>query len=55
MASYSGAQTEKTLDRHWQAFGAGDVEAIMADYAGDAVFAVRKDFCERVSSRQELA
>jgi ketosteroid isomerase-like protein len=37
MASYSGAQTEKTLDRHWQAFGAGDVEAIMADYAGDAV------------------
>ena len=37
MASYSDAQTEKTLRRHWQAFGAGDVEAIMADYADDAV------------------
>jgi ketosteroid isomerase-like protein len=69
MASYSGAQTEKTLCRHWQAFGAGDVEAIMADYAGDAVLItpegtlrpgadtvdVRKDFCEHVSSRQDLA
>ena len=30
-------QTEKTLLHHWQAFGAGDVEAIMADYADDAV------------------
>jgi ketosteroid isomerase-like protein len=30
-------QAEKTLLHHWQAFGAGDVEAIMADYAEDAV------------------
>ena len=30
-------QTGKILLHHWQAFGAGDVEAIMADYAGDAV------------------
>jgi hypothetical protein len=27
----------KTLLRHWQAFGAGDIEALMADYAEDAV------------------
>jgi ketosteroid isomerase-like protein len=37
MALRSGEQTEKILLRHWQAFGAGDVEAIMADYAEDAV------------------
>jgi ketosteroid isomerase-like protein len=37
MASGSGRQTEKTLLHHWHAFGAGDVEAIMADYAKDAV------------------
>src|SRR5206468_10741585 len=30
-------QTGKILLHHWQAFGAGDVEAIMADYAKDAV------------------
>ncbi len=30
-------QTAKTLLHHWQAFGAGDVEAIMADYTEDAV------------------
>jgi hypothetical protein len=37
MALGSSEQTEKTLLRHWRAFGAGDVEAIMADYAEDAV------------------
>jgi len=37
MVSHNSAQTEKTLLRHWQAFGAGDVDAIMADYAKDAV------------------
>jgi hypothetical protein len=37
MALGISEQTEKTLLRHWQAFGAGDVEAIMADYAEDAV------------------
>jgi ketosteroid isomerase-like protein len=34
-------QTEKTLHHHWQAFGAGDVDAIMADYAEDAVLITR--------------
>jgi ketosteroid isomerase-like protein len=37
MALGISEQTEKILLRHWQAFGAGDVEAIMADYAEDAV------------------
>jgi ketosteroid isomerase-like protein len=37
MILVDGEQTEKTLLHHWQAFGAGDVEAIMADYAEDAV------------------
>jgi ketosteroid isomerase-like protein len=37
MALGISEQTEKTLLHHWQAFGAGDVEAIMADYAEDAV------------------
>jgi ketosteroid isomerase-like protein len=30
-------QTRQTLLRHWQAFRAGDVEGIMADYTEDAV------------------
>jgi ketosteroid isomerase-like protein len=30
-------QTQQTLLRHWQAFRAGDVEGIMADYTEDAV------------------
>jgi hypothetical protein len=33
MALDTTEQTEKILLHHWQAFGAGDVEAIMADYA----------------------
>jgi len=37
MGPASNEQTEKTLIRHSHAFGAGDVEAIMADYANDAV------------------
>jgi ketosteroid isomerase-like protein len=37
MALGISEQTEKTLLHHWQAFGAGDVEAIIADYAEDAV------------------
>jgi ketosteroid isomerase-like protein len=37
MALRSSEQTEKTLFHHWQVFGEGDVEAIMADYAEDAV------------------
>ena len=37
MALGFNEQTEKTLLHHWQAFGAGDIEAIMADYAEDAV------------------
>ena len=36
MALRSSEQTEVILLRHWQAFGAGDVEAILADYAEDA-------------------
>ncbi|MCU1308595.1 MAG: nuclear transport factor 2 family protein [Acidobacteriaceae bacterium] len=34
-------QTEKTLRHHWQAFGAGDVDEIMVDYADDAVLITR--------------
>jgi len=30
-------QAQKTLHHHWQAFRAGDVEAIMVDYADDAM------------------
>jgi ketosteroid isomerase-like protein len=41
MASSINEQTERTLRHHWQAFGAGDVEAIMADYAEDAVLITR--------------
>ncbi|HET8564464.1 MAG TPA: nuclear transport factor 2 family protein [Candidatus Binatia bacterium] len=37
MALDNSEQTGKILLRHWQAFGAGDIEAIMADYAGDAL------------------
>ncbi|PYX26795.1 MAG: nuclear transport factor 2 family protein [Acidobacteria bacterium] len=37
MAAAGSEETEKTLLRHWRAFGAGDVEAIIADYAEDAV------------------
>ena len=37
MALSDTEQTGKILFHHWQAFGAGDVEAIMADYADDAV------------------
>ena len=37
MASRDSEQTEKTLLRRWQAFEAGDIEALMADYAEDAV------------------
>lgn len=37
MASGNSKHTEKTLLHHWRAFGAGDVEAIMSDYAKDAV------------------
>jgi len=36
MALSNTEQTGKILLHHWQAFGAGDVEAIMADYADDA-------------------
>ena len=32
-----GEQAQKTLLHHWQAFKAGDVEAIMADYSEDAM------------------
>ena len=37
MAVGISEQTEKTFLHHWHAFGTGDVEAIMADYAEDAV------------------
>jgi ketosteroid isomerase-like protein len=37
MASGNTEQTGKILLRHWEAFGAGDINAIMADYAEDAV------------------
>ncbi len=33
-----GKQTEETLLKHLQAFGSGDVDAIMADYDEAAVF-----------------
>jgi ketosteroid isomerase-like protein len=32
-----GGSTEQVLARHWKDFQAGDVEAIIADYAADAV------------------
>jgi hypothetical protein len=32
-----GSGTEAVLARHWRDFCAGDVEAIMADYAADAI------------------
>lgn len=37
MVLSSNEQAEKILTRHWQAFRTGDVKAIMADYAEDAV------------------
>lgn len=37
MTSHTAAQTEKTLLHHLQAFRAGDVDAIMADYPADAM------------------
>ena len=37
MALRINQQTENTLLHQWHAFGAGDIEAIMADYAEDAV------------------
>ena len=37
MSSHSSAQTEQTLQHHLQSFYAADVEAIMADFAADAV------------------
>jgi SnoaL-like domain len=36
--SETGKRTEETLLNHLQAFGSGDVDAIMADYHEDAVF-----------------
>ncbi|NNF72487.1 MAG: nuclear transport factor 2 family protein [Rhodobacteraceae bacterium] len=33
-----GGEPKEILDRHNAAFGAGDVEAMLADYAEDAVF-----------------
>jgi hypothetical protein len=33
----SGGSTEEVLVRHWRDFQAGDVDAIIADYAADAV------------------
>ncbi len=38
MLSETGKRTEETLLKHLQAFGSGDVDAIMADYHEDAVF-----------------
>jgi hypothetical protein len=32
----SGGSTKEVLDRHWRDFLAGDVEAILKDYAADA-------------------
>ena len=32
------SSTEEVLQRHLRAFGAGDLEGILADYAPDAVF-----------------
>src|SRR5262245_3942371 len=37
MSSHSSAQTAQTLEHHLQSFYVGDVEAIMADFAADAV------------------
>ena len=37
MSSHSSAQTEQTLRHHLQSFYVGDVDAIMADFAADAV------------------
>jgi hypothetical protein len=33
-----GKRTEETLQKHLQAFGSGDVDAVMADYDETAVF-----------------
>lgn len=38
MSSQASQQTEKTLHNHLQAAEHGDVDAIVADYAEDAVF-----------------
>ena len=38
MLSETGKRTEQTLLNHLQAFGRGDVDAIMDDYAEDAVY-----------------
>lgn len=36
-------ETQKTFLHHWQAFKAGDVEAIMADYSKDAMLITADD------------
>ena len=37
MALRNTELTKKILPHHWQAFGAGNIEEIMADYADDAI------------------
>jgi len=54
MALGISEQTEKTLLHHWQAFGAGDVEAIMADYAEDAVLIQGRDSIRVRSARGDM-
>ena len=54
MALGTREQTEKTLLHHWQAFGAGDIEAIMADYAEDAVLITRDGVVKGQAQIQSL-
>ena len=35
--SISEESTAKVLDHHWQAFGANDLEAVMADYTDESI------------------
>jgi hypothetical protein len=59
MASGNPEETRKVLFHHWQAFGADDVEAAMADYADDAVLITpggdtEQPDADRVAVRKDL-
>jgi ketosteroid isomerase-like protein len=54
MPSQISAQTGKTLDHHLQAFQAGDVDAIIADYTGDAVLITPNGVCKGHEQIREL-
>lgn len=39
---YGMSATENVLDRHLEAFGEGDIDGLMEDYADDAVFVSKR-------------